>query len=59
MIQKAIHLPGGNYYDDIRIDLGASYEAQDLWLNSVQKEPQKSRSRSKSMIERRKLNLFQ
>jgi SAM-dependent methyltransferase len=34
---KAVHLPGGNYFDDVRLDLPASYATQDEWLRSTQK----------------------
>lgn len=35
---KAIHLPGGNQLDEIKIDLEASIRLQDVWLNSTPKE---------------------
>lgn len=34
---RAVHLPGGNYFDDMRLDLSASMERQDLWLAKLPK----------------------
>jgi SAM-dependent methyltransferase len=34
---KAVHLPGGNFFDDVRLDLPASYVAQDEWLRTLPK----------------------
>jgi len=34
---KAVHLPGGNFFDDVRLDLPASYAAQDAWLRTLPK----------------------
>jgi hypothetical protein len=31
-------LPGGNYFDDVRLDLSASYREQDEWLARVERE---------------------
>lgn len=31
-------MPGGNYFDDVRLDLPASYRAQDEWLAQVARE---------------------
>ena len=33
----AIHLDGGNYFDDMRINIQAAHEQQDEWLKQVQK----------------------
>ena len=35
---QAVHLPGGNYFDDVRLDLPASYREQDEWLAQVARE---------------------
>ena len=35
---KAVHLSGGNFFDDIRLDLEASYKTQDAWLASAGKK---------------------
>src|SRR3989338_4811508 len=35
---KAVHLSGGNFFDDIRLDLEASYKTQDVWLASAGKK---------------------
>jgi SAM-dependent methyltransferase len=42
VVDKATHLPGGNRFDDVRIDLPASFAAQDLWLSNVTKASARS-----------------
>ena len=37
MAYSAVHLPGGNFFDDVRLDLPASYATQDEWLAQVTK----------------------
>jgi hypothetical protein len=34
---KAVHLAGGNFFDDVRLDLSASYAKQSEWLLDVDK----------------------
>jgi SAM-dependent methyltransferase len=34
---RAVHLPGGNHFDDVRLDLSASYAEQDRWLAGIEK----------------------
>ncbi len=34
---KAIHLPGGNYFDNVMIDVEKSIQIQEQWINNVQK----------------------
>ena len=36
-IPKAKHFPGGNYFDNMLIDIKASYKKQDNWLNNIAK----------------------
>jgi SAM-dependent methyltransferase len=36
-IPRAIHLPGGNFLDDVRLDIVASHEVQSEWLEAVEK----------------------
>ena len=33
----AIHLDGGNYFDDMRIDIQAAHEQQDEWLKQIKR----------------------
>lgn len=37
MSYKAVHLAGGNFFDDVRLDLRASYATQSEWLLEVEK----------------------
>jgi 2-polyprenyl-3-methyl-5-hydroxy-6-metoxy-1,4-benzoquinol methylase len=42
----AVHLPGGNDFDDLRIDIAASHELQTEWLRGVERRrPGSSRMR--------------
>jgi SAM-dependent methyltransferase len=38
-VPPAKHLPGGNRFDDVRLDLPASFPAQDEWLGQVERRP--------------------
>jgi len=35
----AVHLPGGNHFDDLRIDIAASHRAIDAWLPKAPRRP--------------------
>lgn len=37
MAYAAVHLPGGNLFDDVRIDIAASFVEQEAWLPTVAK----------------------
>jgi SAM-dependent methyltransferase len=51
MSGAAVHLPGGNRLDDVRLDLPQSYVAQDEWLRTVQKTSAR-RSRVRNDVRR-------
>lgn len=34
-IFKAVHLPGGNFFNDMRVDLSKSFMCQDAWLENL------------------------
>jgi 2-polyprenyl-3-methyl-5-hydroxy-6-metoxy-1,4-benzoquinol methylase len=36
---KAVHQAGGNHFDDLRLDVAASIQAQEEWLRAVAKRP--------------------
>jgi SAM-dependent methyltransferase len=46
---KAVHLPGGNFFDDVRLDLRASYATQSEWLLEVEKVSARGSNRSTAL----------
>jgi len=48
---KAVHLPGGNYLDNMQVDLAASFQQQDHWLSQTPKKVWQ-RSRISSFMDR-------
>jgi len=47
---KAVHSKGGNFFDDIRLDLDASYRAQDAWLATVEKKNRAGRNIIRNLL---------
>lgn len=47
----ALHLPGGNHFDDMRLDISRSIDRQDIWLTQISKRTCK-RSRLISFLDR-------
>jgi 2-polyprenyl-3-methyl-5-hydroxy-6-metoxy-1,4-benzoquinol methylase len=61
---KAVHFPGGNHFENLRLDIPASFERQDQWLSQISKQAV-SRARTAAFWDRmlflglRRLNLWE